>query len=69
MADNETRKKVITISREYGSGGRLIGKRLAEKLGVPYYDRDKINERISQESGYDKDMFAGQEKKAKNTTL
>ena len=59
MADNETKKRVITISREYGSGGRLIGKRLAEKLGIPYYDRDKINERISKESGYDKDMFAG----------
>ena len=35
MADNETKKRVITISREYGSGGRLIGKRLAEKLGDP----------------------------------
>ena len=69
MADNETKKRVITISREYGSGGRLIGKRLAEKLGIPYYDRDTINERISRESGYDKDMFAGQEKKAKNSFL
>ena len=66
--DNE-KKKVITISREYGSGGRLIGKRLAEKLGIPYYDRDTINERISQESGYDKEMFAGQEMKAKNSFL
>ena len=69
MADNETKKRVITISREYGSGGRLIGKRLAEKLGIPYYDRDTINERISRESGYDNDMFAGQEKKAKNSFL
>ena len=42
---------------------------LAEKLGIPYYDRDTINERISRESGYDKDMFAGQEKKAKNSFL
>ena len=33
-----TDKKIITISREFGSGGRLIGKRLAEKLGVPFYD-------------------------------
>ena len=69
MGDNAEKKRVITISREYGSGGRLIGKRLAEKLGVPYYDRDTINERISRESGYDKDMFAGQEKKAKNSFL
>ena len=69
MADKDTKKKVITISREYGSGGRIIGKRLAEKLEIPYYDRDTINERISQESGYDKDMFAGQEAKAKNSFL
>ena len=69
MGDNAEKKRVITISREYGSGGRLIGKRLAEKLRVPYYDRDTINERISRESGYDKDMFAGQEKKAKNSFL
>ena len=52
MDGNAEKKRVITISREYGSGGRLIGKRLAEKLGVPYYDRDTINERISRESGF-----------------
>lgn len=62
-------KKVITISREYGSGGRLIGKKLAEKLGIPYYDRDMINERISEESGYAEEMVAGAEKKAKNSFL
>lgn len=33
MGNND--KKIITISREFGSGGRLIGKRLAEKLDVP----------------------------------
>ena len=33
---------VITIAREYGSGGRLIGKRLAELLGVPFYDKEII---------------------------
>ena len=30
--------KIITISREFGSGGRELGKRLAEELGVPCYD-------------------------------
>lgn len=34
--------KVITISREFGSGGREIGFRLAEKLGIPYYDKEII---------------------------
>lgn len=35
--------KVISISREFGSGGREIGFRLAEKLGIPFYDKDIIS--------------------------
>ena len=31
---------VITISREYGSGGRLIGQALAERLGIDFYDKE-----------------------------
>lgn len=34
--------KIITISREFGSGGREIGQRLAEKLGIPFYDKELI---------------------------
>lgn len=37
-------KKLVTISREYGSGGRIIGKLLAQKLGVPFYDKDELIE-------------------------
>ena len=33
---------IITISRQYGSGGREIGRRLAERLGIPYYDKELI---------------------------
>ena len=36
--------KIITISREFGSGGREIGKRLADELGFAYYDREIITE-------------------------
>ena len=36
-------KKVITISREFGSGGREIGFRLAEKLEIPFYDKEIIS--------------------------
>ena len=36
--------KVITISREFGSGGREVGFRLAQKLGIPFYDRDIVEE-------------------------
>lgn len=37
-------KKIITISREFGSGGRELGKRLAEALGIPCYDKQIITE-------------------------
>lgn len=39
-------KKLVTISREYGSGGRIIGKLLAEKLNVPFYDKEIIDMEI-----------------------
>ena len=35
--------KVITISREFGSGGREIGFCLSEKLGIPFYDKEIIS--------------------------
>lgn len=35
--------KVITISRQYGSGGRELGEKLAKKLGIPFYDKELIN--------------------------
>lgn len=44
-------KKIITISREFGGGGRTIGKRLAEELGVPCYDSEII-EKVAIESGF-----------------
>ncbi len=61
-------KNIITISREFGSGGRLIGKRLAEKLGVPYYDKELLD-RIAEESGFSREMMEESEKKAKNGFL
>ncbi len=36
--------KYVTISREYGSGGREIGKKLADKLGIPFYDKEIIEQ-------------------------
>ena len=38
------KNRVITISREFGSGGRTIGKKVAEKLGIPCYDSEIIQE-------------------------
>ena len=43
--------KVITISRQFGSGGRTIGKELAERLGVPCYDQELI-EMFANKSGF-----------------
>ena len=43
-------KRIITISREFGSGGRFIGEEVAKKLGVAYYDKNVINE-IAEKSG------------------
>lgn len=34
---------IVTISREYGSGGRFVGKLVSEKLGIPFYDKEIIN--------------------------
>lgn len=41
-------RKIITISREFGSGGRYIGENLASKLGWKYYDKDIISELANQ---------------------
>lgn len=44
-------KKIITISREFGSGGRTIGRMVAEKLGIPFYDKELVDH-IALESGF-----------------
>ena len=44
-------KKIITISREFGSGGRTIGRMVAEQLGIPFYDKELV-EHIALESGF-----------------
>lgn len=42
--------KIITISREFGSGGRYIGRLVAEKLGIPFYDKELIA-KVAEKSG------------------
>lgn len=46
---------IVTISRQYGSGGRMIGAKLAEELSIPFYDRMLID-KIADESGYDSEF-------------
>ena len=45
------KKVIITISREFGSGGRTIGHLVAEKLGIPFYDKELVDH-IALESGF-----------------
>ena len=59
-------KKLITISREYGSGGRIIGKILAEKLDVPFYDKEIIDIAVA-DSGFSREMIENAELQAKNS--
>ncbi len=49
--------RIITISRQFGSGGRTIGKLLGEQLGIPCYDNELI-EKLAEESGFDKNYIA-----------
>lgn len=58
---------VITISRQFGSGGRTIGKETAEKLGIPCYDRELI-ERVSKSSGFAKEYIESQGEYATHRT-
>ncbi len=49
--------RIITISREFGSGGRTIGKEVAKRLGIPCYDHE-ILDKLAEESGFSKDYIA-----------
>ncbi|MBO5523396.1 MAG: cytidylate kinase-like family protein [Roseburia sp.] len=53
------KKRIVTISREFGSGGRTIGKQLAEKLGVPCYDKELI-EKLAEQTGLAKKFIEEQ---------
>lgn len=55
--------KIITISREFGSGGRELGKRLADALGIPCYDHEII-EMIAKENGFDERYVANVSEKS-----
>ena len=55
-----TKRCIVTIGREYGSGGREIGEKLAEKLGISFYDRQFL-EMASLETGHSEDDLAKQD--------
>lgn len=53
---------IVTIGRQYGSGGRIIGKELAQRLGFDYYDKELINE-AAKHSGLAKGCFEENDEK------
>lgn len=59
---------IITIGRQYGSGGREIGRKLALRLGIPFYDRELIS-RAAKKSGFSEDLFEQLDKRATNSLL
>ncbi len=61
-------KSIITIGRQLGSNGKLIGKALAEQLGINFYDKALIA-RAAKESGLSENLFAGIEEKATHSLL
>ena len=60
--------KVITITRQFGSGGREIGKKLEEAYGIPFYDNEIIS-RAAKDTGFAEAAFERAEDKASNSLL
>ena len=65
---SENRNTVITIARQYGSGGREVGMRLAEVLGIKSYDRELIT-MAAQKSGMSSEILNHADEKATNSLL
>ncbi len=61
-------RSIITISREFGSGGREIGKKLAEDLGIDFYDKELL-EIASKESGITQELFVKHDETYTNSFL
>lgn len=59
---------IITIGRQFGSGGREIGEALAKKLNIPYYDKELIS-LAAKESGMDAEVFNHVDERATNSLL
>lgn len=61
-------KYIITIGRQFGSGGRSIGQKIAEKLDIHFYDKELISI-AAKESGTDPEIFKDVDEKAANSLL
>ena len=59
---------VITIGRQFGSGGRYVGRLLAEKLGIPFYDKELLSE-AAKSSGICEEIFEEHDEKPTRSLL
>ena len=61
-------KSIITIGRQYGSGGKEIGQKLADALGIPFYDKELLTV-AAERSGFCEEMFVSHDEKPTNSLL
>lgn len=61
-------KTVITVSREYGSGGRIVAQKVAQKLMIPFYDKEII-EQVAKETGFAENFVRDSEERPGNSFL
>lgn len=61
-------KSIITIGREFGSGGREIGMKLAQRLGIKFYDKELLD-RAAKDSGMCQELFENHDEKPTNSFL
>ena len=59
---------IVTIGRQYGSGGREIGEKLAKRLNIPFYDKDLLS-RAAKESGFCQEMIENHDERPTNSFL
>ena len=62
------KKTIITISREFGSGGHFIGEEVAKRMNIPYYDKDIIFQ-IAEKTGYSESFIKEQSEYAPSKNL
>ena len=62
------KRTIITIGRQYGSGGRAVGRLLAEQMGIPFYDKELI-ELAAKEGGMSAEAFDKVDEKPTNSLL
>lgn len=63
-----SKKTIITIGRQFGSGGHAVGEKLSKQLGIPFYDKELIA-MAAKESGYSEKLFEDVDEKPTNSFL